>query len=49
MLQNQEVAAGLSQLADSMCNQCPMSETCGDLPMCGDVQLLKKAEKLLSK
>ena len=47
MLQNQEEAAGLTHLANSICDQCPMSETCGDMPMCGDIQLLKKAEKLL--
>ncbi len=47
MLQNQEVAAGLTHLADSICSKCPMSETCGDLPVCGDIQLLKRAEELL--
>ena len=49
MLPNQEVAAGLTHLADSICSKCPMSETCGDLPMCGDVRLLKKAEDLLKQ
>ena len=49
MLQNQEVAMGLSHLAESICNQCPMSETCDELPVCGDIQLLKKAEELLAK
>ncbi|MDF2875281.1 MAG: hypothetical protein K0R22_1964 [Sporomusa sp.] len=47
MLQVQEVADGLAHLAESICDKCPMSETCGDIPMCGDIQLLKQAEELL--
>ncbi|SMC88300.1 hypothetical protein [Sporomusa malonica] len=48
MLQNQEVAVGLTHLADSLCEKCPMSEACGDAPVCGDVRLLKQAVALLS-
>ena len=49
MLQNQETAAGLARMADSICGKCSMSQTCQEAPMCGDVQLLKQAEKLLQK
>lgn len=49
MLQHEEVAAGLTRLADSICEKCLMSQTCKDVPMCGDVQLLKQAEALLKK
>lgn len=48
MLQNQEIAAGLTHLADSICSKCPMSETCSDVPMCGDVRLLRQAEESLT-
>lgn len=47
MVENQEVANRLAHLADSLCAKCPMSETCGDAPMCGDVQLLKRAGEML--
>ena len=47
MLQNQVVTARLTLLADSICSKCPMSEACGEVPMCGDIQLLKEAEELL--
>ena len=47
MLQNQEVVEGLAHLADSICEKCPMNESCEQVPMCGDIQLLKKAKKML--
>ncbi|QDR81700.1 hypothetical protein [Sporomusa termitida] len=47
MLQIQAVTDGLAHLAESICARCPMRETCGNIPMCGDIQLLKQAEELL--
>ncbi|HWR40557.1 MAG TPA: hypothetical protein VN611_13745 [Patescibacteria group bacterium] len=47
MLQNQEVAAGLAHMAESICGKCQMSQACSGEPLCGDIQLLKRAEELL--
>ncbi|WP_169717840.1 hypothetical protein SPSIL_040650 [Sporomusa silvacetica DSM 10669] len=46
MHQNQVVAARLTLLADSICSKCLMSEACEDIPMCGDIKLLKEAAEL---
>ncbi len=48
MLQVQTVVDGLARLAASICDKCLLNETCGGIPQCGDVQLLKQAEELLT-
>ncbi|MBP2636690.1 MAG: hypothetical protein H6Q72_2597 [Firmicutes bacterium] len=49
MLQSSEVASGLEQLAESLCAKCLAGDSCGEFPICGDVQLLKQAVAILNK